>query len=42
MVQQFFLLLKSSKKTILSFSLDSLIVTEQDNNGTSKNIKLIE
>ena len=42
MVQQCFLLLPSSKKTILNFSLDSLF--EQNNicNGTSKNIKFIE
>ena len=38
MVQQCLLL----QKTILYFSLDSLVVTEQCNNGTSKNIKFIE
>ena len=30
------------QKIILNFSLDSLIVTESYNNGTSKNIKLFE
>ena len=42
MVQQCFLLLKRSKKVILNFSLDSLIVTEYYNNVTPKNIKFIE
>ena len=37
-----FFIVEKQQKTIPSFSLDSLIVTEQDNNGTSKNIKLIE
>ena len=37
-----FFIIEKQQKTIPSFSLDSLIVTEQDNNGTSKNIKLIE
>ena len=36
MVQQCYLLLKRSKKAILNFSSDSLIVTEQYFNGTSK------
>ena len=33
---------KKQQKAILNFSLDSLIFTEQYNNGTSKNIKFIE
>ena len=37
-----FFIVEKQQKTFPSFSLDSLIVTEQDNNGTSKNIKLIE
>ena len=42
MMQQCFLFLKSSKKTILNFFLDSLIVTDDISNGTPKNIELIE
>ena len=33
---------EKQKKTILNFSLGSLIVTEQYNNGTSKIVKFIE
>ena len=34
-----FFIAENQQKTVLNFSLDSLIVTEQYNNGTSKNIK---
>ena len=37
-----FLVSEKQQNTILNFSLDSLIVTEQYNNGTSKNIKFIQ
>ena len=37
-----FFIAEKQQKTILNFSLDSLIVTEQYNYGTSKNIKFID
>ena len=42
MVRQCLFFAEKQHKTILKFSLDSLIVTEQFNNGTSKNTKFIE
>ena len=40
-MQQCFFIVEKQQKRILTFSLDSLIVTEQYHNGTSKNIKLL-
>ena len=37
-----FFIAEKQQKTILTFSLNSLIVPEQYDNGTSKNIKLTE
>ena len=37
-----FFIAEKQQKTILNFSLDSLIVTEYYDNGTSRNIKFIE
>ena len=36
-----FLISEKQQKTILKFYLDSLIVTEQYNNGTSKRLNLL-
>ena len=38
----FFIAEKQQAKTILNFPLDSLIVTEQYNNGTSKSFKFVD
>ena len=36
------LITEKQQKTVLNFSLDSLIITENLNNGTSQNIELIK
>ena len=39
---EMFFIAEKQQKTVLNISLDSLIVTEQYNDGTSKNIKFVE
>ena len=36
-----FFIVEKQQKTVLNFSLYSLIVTKEYNNGTSKNIKIL-